>query len=42
VALRAAEAGPGGFHRVLCDYLAGLTDREALDEHRRLFDLFTT
>jgi dGTPase len=42
VALRAAEAGPGGFHRVLCDYLAGLTDREALEEHRRLFDLFTT
>jgi dGTPase len=29
-------------HRALCDYLAGLTDREALDEHRRLFDPFTT
>jgi dGTPase len=24
--------------RGICDYLAGLTDREALDEHRRLFD----
>jgi dGTPase len=24
--------------RSLCDYLAGLTDREALEEHRRLFD----
>jgi len=25
-------------HRVICDYLAGMTDRYALDEHRRLFD----
>jgi dGTPase len=24
--------------RDICDYLASLTDREALDEHRRLFD----
>jgi dGTPase len=24
--------------RDLCDYLSSLTDREALDEHRRLFD----
>jgi dGTPase len=24
-------------YRVVCDYLAGLTDREALDEHQRLF-----
>ena len=24
--------------RALCDYLASLTDREALEEHRRLFD----
>jgi dGTPase len=24
--------------RDLCDYLAGMTDREALEEHRRLFD----
>jgi dGTPase len=26
----------------LCDYLAGLTDREALNEHRRLFDPHVT
>ena len=38
----AAGQGDAGFHRVLCDYLAGLTDREALEEHRRLFDLFAT
>lgn len=43
VAERAAQGGgDAGFHRVLCDYLAGLTDREALEEHRRLFDLFVT
>lgn len=29
---------PGDLPRNVCDYLAGLTDREALDEHRRLFD----
>lgn len=29
---------PEGLHRVVCDYLAGMTDRYALDEHRRLFD----
>ena len=28
----------GDLPRSICDYLAGLTDREALDEHRRLFD----
>lgn len=27
-----------GLHRCIADYLAGLTDREALEEHRRLFD----
>jgi dGTPase len=27
-----------GGHRVVCDYIAGMTDRFALDEHRRLFD----
>ena len=26
------------FERALADYLSGLTDREALEEHRRLFD----
>jgi dGTPase len=28
-----------GLQRVVCDYIAGMTDRFALDEHRRLFDL---
>ena len=31
---------PGGdarFHRLVCDYIAGMTDRYALAEHRRLF-----
>jgi dGTPase len=26
-----------GVHRVICDYIAGMTDRFAVDEHRRLF-----
>jgi len=26
-----------GWHRALCDYLAGMTDRYALQEHQRLF-----
>jgi len=26
------------FHRSICDYLAGMTDRYALLEHSRLFD----
>ncbi|MCC2670677.1 MAG: Deoxyguanosinetriphosphate triphosphohydrolase-like protein [Armatimonadetes bacterium] len=30
-----ADLGP---HRSVCNYLAGMTDREALEEHRRLFD----
>jgi dGTPase len=25
-------------HRVVCDYVAGMTDRYALEEHRKLFD----
>ncbi len=25
-------------HRVICDYVAGMTDRFALEEHRKLFD----
>jgi dGTPase len=25
--------------RVICDYIAGMTDRFAIDEHRRLFQL---
>ena len=27
-----------GRHRVVCDYIAGMTDRFAVDEHRKLFD----
>ena len=27
-----------GAHRVICDYLAGMTDRFALDEYKRFFD----
>ncbi len=27
-----------GAYRVICDYIAGMTDRFALDEHRKLFD----
>jgi dGTPase len=25
-------------HRVVCDYIAGMTDRFALDEYKKLFD----
>jgi len=31
-----------GLHRVACDYIAGMTDRFALDEHRKLFDPMVT
>lgn len=31
-----------GLHRSVCDYLAGMTDREALEEYRRLFDPLVT
>ena len=27
-----------GGHRVICDYIAGMTDRYALDEYKKLFD----
>lgn len=27
-----------GLHRIVCDYIAGMTDRYAIAEHRRLFD----
>jgi dGTPase len=27
-----------GLERVICDYIAGMTDRFAIDEHLRLFD----
>ena len=35
-ALRAAEAEPPA--RAIADYVAGMTDRFAMDEHRKLFD----
>ena len=28
-----------GLHRAVCDYIAGMTDRYALDEYSRLFDI---
>ena len=28
-----------GLERLVCDYIAGMTDRYAMDEHKRLFDL---
>ncbi len=28
-----------GRARVVCDYIAGMTDRFAIEEHRRLFQL---
>ena len=35
-----AEA-KGGLYRAVCDYIAGMTDRFALDEHNKLFDPYT-
>ncbi len=32
------EAGEEVLYRRVCDYIAGMTDRYAIDEHRRLFD----
>ncbi|TAK12116.1 MAG: deoxyguanosinetriphosphate triphosphohydrolase [Anaerolineae bacterium] len=32
---------PRGLERTLCDYLAGMTDRYALQEYERLFDPYT-
>ncbi len=36
--LARAEEEPEGIHRIVCDYIAGMTDRYALDEYRKLFD----
>ena len=33
-----ARFGTYGRERVICDYIAGMTDRYALDEYKRLFD----
>ena len=37
---RAEQAGLTARARIVADYIAGMTDRFALDEHRRLFDLY--
>ena len=34
-----AEDGDSGRARVVCDYIAGMTDRYAIEEHRKLFNL---
>ncbi len=36
------SAAPAERARIVADYLAGMTDRFALDEHRRLFDTYTS
>jgi dGTPase len=33
-----AKQAPENFHRVVCDYLAGMTDRYAIQEYKRLYD----
>lgn len=37
---RAERSDRSGSARVVADYIAGMTDSYALDEHRRLFDLY--
>jgi dGTPase len=37
----AQRAGAGQTERAVCDYLAGMTDRSAQDEHLRLFQPYT-
>jgi len=36
---RAGKAGSRATAELVADYIAGMTDRYALDEHRRLFDV---
>jgi dGTPase len=36
--LSRVEHSGDGLHRVVCDYLAGMTDRYAIQEYKRLFD----
>ena len=33
------QDGDAGRARVVCDYIAGMTDRFAIEEHRKLFNL---
>jgi dGTPase len=37
---RMRDRDANGRARLVCDYIAGMTDRFALDEHRRVFDLY--
>ena len=37
--VRAAAADEQGRARIICDYIAGMTDRFAIEEHRKLFQL---
>ena len=37
--LKCAQDGEAGRARVVCDYIAGMTDRYAIEEHRKLFNL---
>jgi dGTPase len=37
---RAEQADEPACARIVADYIAGMTDRYALDEHRRLFDVY--
>ncbi len=39
---RACAADETHQARIICDYLAGMTDRFAMEEHRRLFDISDT
>jgi dGTPase len=36
---RSQGRDPADQARVICDYIAGMTDRYAIEEHRRLFQL---
>jgi len=38
-AIRAGDGGEAGQARIIADYIAGMTDRYAVAEHQRLFDL---
>jgi dGTPase len=33
------DGEPAGRARVVCDYIGGMTDRYAIEEHRRLFNV---
>ena len=37
--LAKVDAPAADLHRVICDYLAGMTDRYAIQEHKRLYDM---